>query len=491
MNPRTAWAALAVFVTLLLIFVGGCSGEVDVPDVAYDPVPELFEREILPVTAALPTAACVVPRYSPDSDPVTTDHLVIGMADGRIASFHEAGGGMVGVSSFDVSPGQAIDQVVVYRDPRAAGLGTEHVVLALHGRRVTAVSLETMSPLGALDLPEPVGAWRLHAVGGPGRKGTGSGRSRVVLSDDASVHALEPGRGSVSGLARAEVLSPGGRVVVTPLADCLAVVGRDSVWTIDQRGVLASDPKKSSGAGGAVPGPCALARSTKPDRLDFCARAVDGSWVERSVALPGSLTTATVVSDSLVLAGGATYQIPEHRIGWLKLIDARGRVLAESDHPSPVALLAEIGGFLAAQGGDRNLSVYDSTLLPLWDRASQVQPVALLPCHFNSDTSADLAVVSSRLYSLHKSDAEMLEEAIGDWVFMDRAELVPSPVPGREPRYESRLPHIAFFSGNEMKLRRVLSAFSEQSREAELDRRYGLAVATAVRARAAAAALGD
>ncbi len=489
MTFKLARVAATTAVLILNVALIGCAEVREPPDSAYDPVPDLFDREILPVTAALPTAACIVHRYTPDVLPVPTDHLVVGMADGRVASFHGAGGSMVGITSFMAAPGEPIDEVDVYRDPRAGGLGTEHVVLARHGRALTALSLENMSSLGGLELPPPAIEWNIHTLRDSSRH-DGSG-TRAIACDGRTVYLLESHHAGTMELKLRALFTSDAPVEVTELSDGVAVAGGDSVWSVAGSGRVRRAAITEDGSLDTSLGRCALAPGGSDSTLVVCSLASDGRWVRREVALPGSSAAATVVSDSLVLAGGGRLQIPEYEIGWLALIDSAGRIVATGDHPAPVVLLTEVGGFLAVQGRNRNLSVYDMRLNPVWDRASQVNAVALLPCHFNADDSADLAVVASRSYSIRKSYGDMLDEAIGDWAFMKGAVLVPNPIEGREPSYDSTLPHLAFFSGNEMRLRRMVSESSDEARSAASDGRYADAVGLAVRARAAAAVLGD
>jgi hypothetical protein len=114
--------------------------------------PELFEREVLPTTPALPTCACGVQMRD-------GTQLVVGLADGEIVSFHETAGSVI--PRIVKLPGSGpVDDVVSCCVGRIAGNTNEFALLVVRGRELLSIGYGDLAVAAHVTLPPPQGRYR-------------------------------------------------------------------------------------------------------------------------------------------------------------------------------------------------------------------------------------------------------------------------------------------------------------------------------------------
>ena len=452
------------------------------PAAARAAVPSLMQRAVLPYTPALPTSACVVSLKD-------GEQLVVGLADGEVVVFHRTAGGV-----FDRSvtlPGSGPVGALVACRTRRSGGGSKSVILAVRGRDLFSVSFDDMRVTDRMPLPAPTGRYRLakasYGTGaGAQRSATGlrnAGAEHAVLYDDDSAAQVTIEAHSL-GLSLDWQVDGEPALAVTQLSDRVVAVTRaratefvaDAVGVrppIDERTDLAEEPRR------VVLGPA----GGRPDRLVLRVSDPDSVWVGRTVALGESVAVVVPVSDTVMAAGGATALTPTHDVGWVALVGADGRVLASTKHASPVTNVIRVGDFIAVQGGDRNLSVYDLDLDLLWDHDSPVEDVVLLAGDFAGDGSEDLAVVGTRTYEVGLAMADSIRFLLDAPGFMAGAETVGGSAVLRRA-------FITFYVSNAGLLEDTLAEGAKGADDAFAAGAVDSALTLAVEARAAAAALG-
>ncbi|MEA3409541.1 MAG: ATP-binding protein, partial [Candidatus Eisenbacteria bacterium] len=174
---------------------------------------------------------------------------------------------------------------------------------------------------------------------------------------------------------------------------------------------------------------------------------------------------------------------PSHDIGWLALVDSRGKIVATSDHASPVAGITRVSGFIAVQGDERNLSIYDMNLRSLWDHDSPVTDALLMPGDFVGGEAEDLVVVGTRSYGVSTANADSIRKYLDMPEFMAGAART-------NGGYELRRLFSTLYVSNEERLLEILADDSEAAFDAFLSGELDRAVDHATTARAAAAVLG-
>ena len=441
-------------------------------------VPPLMERAVLPSTSALPTCACVVPHAD-------GEHLIVGLADGSVVVFHDTAGGV-----FDRTvrlPGSGpVDAVLACHMPRSGGSGTEFVLLAVRGRELLSVSFDDMRVADRLALAAPAGRYRLaKAAAGP-TNGVPSGLGgidRAVVFDDDSAMRVTVETPSLA-LSVAAVVEGVPELAVTVLSDRVVAATHRRVTefvadvtgvrpAVDERTGLADEPIR------LVVGP-----STGDDHtLELRITDPDSVWITRRVTFPHAFSAVTAIADTLLAVGGTMALTPSHDVGWVALVNPRGRVVAFSDHASPVTCMERVDDFVAVQGGDRNLSVYDMDLRLLWDHDSPVLDAVLLAGDFGGDEAEDLSVVGSREYRLEAAMVDSIRTYLDDPGFMAGARRVGDS-------YVLRRAFITFYVSNAGRLREILAEGGRGAADAFSSGDVMEARALATEARAAAAVLG-
>ncbi len=440
--------------------------------------PELMERAVLPVTPDLPTCACTVPM--PDGD-----QLVVGLANGEVVSFHESAGRVIPrVISF---PGDGpIDDIVACRVGRSAGSPNEFVLLAVRGAKLFSIGFGDMSVAGSVALAPPSGRYRFaKATGEPSGVQGVSPPDRadhpVLFDDDSAIHIRVDTRTLLPRLELVVDGAPG--LAVTALSDREVVVAGSRIiecdvhgpgTQIDERTDLADEPVRVVVVGVSDDGRTLGLRVTDPDSV----------WVSRTVATPGSISVVASISDSVVAMGGTVALTPSYDVGWVALVDARGEIVAATDHASPVTNITRVSGFIAVQGDGRNLSVYDMELNPLWDHDSPVTDVVLLSGDFAGSASDGLAVVGTRTFRVGTADADSIRTCLHMPGFMAGAARV-------DGGYELRRSFIIFCVSNEDRLRQMLNEGSRAVEDAFAIGDIDGAIVHATTARSAAAVLGE
>ena len=439
--------------------------------------PELMERAVLPATPDLPTCACVVPLSE-------GDQLVVGLANGQIVSFHETAGRVIPRTASLPGAGP-VDALVACRVGRAASSANEFALLAVRGNKLFSIGFSDMSVACRTLLPAPAGRYRFaRATRRPHTAASVhvGGADHPVLFDDDSAMSITvetrtltprvepvidgaPGL-AVTALSDRETVAAGSRVI-----ECAA--DGTVITQLDERTDPADEPVR-----------VVIARVLDDARtLELKVQDPDSVWVSRSVAAPGRISVAVSIADSVVAMGGTVPLTPSHDIGWVALVDSRGRVFARTDHASPVTNITRVSDFIAVQGDGRNLSVYDMDLTPLWDHDSPVTDAVLLSGHFAGGEAADLAVVGTRIYRVSTADADSIRRSLDMPDFMAGAKRV-------DGGYELKRSFITFFVSNEEKLRTTLADGSEAAADAFASGELDQAVEHATTARAAAAVLG-
>jgi len=464
---------------LLVVLLAVCLVALLVPcSPAHAGVPKLMDRAVLPSTPDLPTCACVVPHSE-------GDQLIVGLATGEIVSFHETVGSVI-PRSVRLPGGGPVDDIIACRVGRAAGSANEFALLAVRGNELFSIGFSDMSVAGRTLLPVPEGRYRFaKATRGPHATASayagGAADHPVLFDDDSAMSVVVEAR---SLLPRVEPVMDGvPELAVTALSDRVTAVAGSRiieftarggiVTAIDERTDLADEPVR-----------VVVGRVLEDARtLELRVLDPDSIWVSRRVAAPGRISVVTSVADSLVAMGGTVPLNSSHDVGWLALVDFRGKKIALSDHASPVSNITRVSDFIAVQGEGRNLSIYDMNLKPLWDHDSPVTDALLLPGDFAGGEAEDLFVVGTRTYRVSTADADSIRR------YLDMPEFMASAARTNGGYELSRL-FITLYISSEDKLLQLLADGSEAASDAfasgELDR----AVDHAMTARGAAAVLG-
>ncbi|MCK5597248.1 MAG: hypothetical protein KAJ04_07355, partial [Candidatus Eisenbacteria sp.] len=334
---------------------------------SYAGVPELMERAVLPSTPDLPTCACVVPLSE-------GGQLVVGLASGEVVSFHETAGSVIPRSTRLPGSGP-IDDIIACRVGRAAGSANGFALLAVRGNELFTVGFSDMRVAGRTLLAAPSGQYRFAKAARCPHKDpsayVGVAADHPVLFDDDSAMSITVEARSL--LPRVEPVMDGvPELAVTALSDRVIVVagsrivelgaGGGVVTQIDERTDLADEPVRV-----VIGRVLEDARTVELKVLD-----PDSVWVSRRVTAPGRISVVASIADSLIAMGGTLPLNSSHDVGWLALVDSRGKKIATSDHASPVTNITRVSDFIAVQGEERNLSIYDMSLTPLWDHDSPV-----------------------------------------------------------------------------------------------------------------------
>ncbi len=452
------------------------------PPAMPDQVPELMHRAILPVTRDAATCVAIADRPVGESD-----YLVVGLANGTVNVFHPSGSDMI-VRVIELDLERPVDGVCAVR---LAGARTDFALLALQGRTLSVMGEEVSRVKGTIRLPSPVGDYRLARVPASSAETDVRPGERALLYDDHSVFEVRVApAGQHWGLSLEPIVSEPSGIEVHVLSDrAVVMTGSGAVveftveagaveWTPGSAGVVESTIG-SAGALAIIPGELAADGAG----LGVLCRGADGRWVPRSVALEDSLTLAVTVRDSLLLLGGALTRDTARGVGWLALVDARGEVVAISEHGRAVAAAVEVGEWIAVQGNRRNLSLYDMKLRPVWDNASQIDPLALMAAHLNADESEDLVVVGMRLFRAEAGQVEDIRD------LLDRPDFMRDAV-RRDGRFYLDRPMLNVYYSSASELGDIVQDRQRLASELQRSREYTEAARHILTARAAAAALG-
>ncbi len=468
---RSPALALALLSACLLALPGLCAP-------SYAGVPELMERAVLPSTPDLPTCACVVPLSE-------GGQLVVGLASGEVVSFHETAGSVIPRST-RLPGGGPIDDIIACRVGRAAGSANEFALFAVRGNELFSIGFSDMRVAGRTLLAAPSGRYRFAMAPRCPHKDpsayVGVAADHPVLFDDDSAMSITVETRSL--LPRVEPVMDGApELAVTALSDRVIVVagsrivefgaGGGVATQIDERTDLADEPVR------VVIGWMLEDART----IEFMVLDPDSMWVSRRVTAPGRISVVASIADSLIAIGGTLPLTTSHDVGWLALVDSRGKKIATSDHASPVTNITRVSDFIAVQGDESNLSVYDMDLKPLWDHDSPVTDAVLLRGHFAGGQAEDLAVVGTRTYRVSTADADSIRK------YLDKPEFMAGAVRTNRGYELSRL-FITIYVSNEERLLQMLADGSEAAADAFASGELDQAVDHATTARAAAAVLG-
>jgi signal transduction histidine kinase len=441
-------------------------------------VPKLMHRTVLPSTQELPTCACVVPHSGGDG-------LIVGLASGEIVSFHESAGNVIPRST-RLPGGGPVDDIIACRVGRAAGSANGFALLAVRGNELFSIGFSDMIIAGRTLLPAPTERYRFaKATCGPHTAASAhmaaAADHPILFDDDSVMSVVVATRSLLPGVV--PVLDGVPELAVTALSDRVIVVAGSRIvefeacggviTQIDERTDLADEPVR-----------IALARVFEDARtLELMVPDPDSVWVSRRVTAPGSIAVVSSVADSLIVMGGTAPLTPSHDIGWLVLVDSRGKKIATSDHATPVTNITRVSDFIAVQGEERNLSIYDMRLRPMWDHDSPVTDALLMPGDFVGGEAEDLVVVGTRTYRVSTADADSIRKHLDKPDFMAGAART-------NGGYELRRSFVTLYSSNEEKLIQILADDSESAADAFASGELDQAIDHATTARAAAAVLG-
>ena len=444
---------------------------------AHAGVPKLMHRSVLPSTPDLPTCACVVPHSE-------GDQLIVGLANGEVVSFHESAGSVIPRST-RLPGGGPIDDIIACYVGRTTGSANAFALLAVRGNELFSIGFSDMSVAGRTLLPAPSGRYRFaKATDGPRTAASayvGAADHPVLFDDDSAMSITVATR---SLLPRVEPVVDGvPGLAVTALSDRVTVVAGSRivefpasggvVTQIDERTDLADEPVR-----------VVVGRILEDARtLELRVLDPDSVWVSRRVTAPGRISVVTSVADSLIAMGGRMQLTSYYDVGWVALVNSRGTKTATSDHASPVVNITRVSGFIAVQGEERNLSVYDMNLTPLWDHDSPVTGALLMPGQFVGGEAEDLVVVGTRTYRVSTADADSIRSYLDEPDFMAGAART-------NGGYEFQRSFMTLYSSNEERLLQILADDSEAAADAFTAGELGRAVELATTARAAAAVLG-
>ncbi len=449
-----------------------------------DQVPELLERLVLPVTPSEPVSVDV--SYRPAGEP---DRLLVGLADGTIDLFYASGSEMI-VRVFELGRTEPVDDL---RSVRLPGPRPEMAVMALQGSTLSVFEEGTPGVRDELELPPPSGTYRLTRVEGRARDGN-AGHDRLLASDDQRVFEVGVGAGANRwGLRVTVLLEDREWLAVRSLSDRAVVVTAGSgvyELTVEDGLRIEGDVQPASSSGGASeasPGGRAVVpvrRIAGTDSMSCRAHGVSGQWRRLIVAVPDSLTIATTIGDSLLLLGGAVSGDTLRDVGWLSLVDADGRVIAATEHGRPPAAATAFDEWIAVQGEGSNLSVYDMSLHPIWDNASQVSPTGVLGLDPDGDGDEDLVVVGIREFAVGRDDAQLIREELNRPRFMENAVR-------RGNDLVLERPMLTAFRSNAGALRGLIEAETSAASDLARSGDHAEAGRRMMTARAAAAVLGE
>jgi len=294
----------------------------------------------------------------------------------------------------------------------------------------------------------------------------------ITIETGSLLPRIEP---VIDGVPELAVTALSDRVIVVAGSRIVEFEACGGVVTqIDERTDLAEQPVR-----------VVIARVLDDARtLELMVLDPDSVWVSRRVAAPGPIAVVSSVADSLVVMGGTAPLTPSHDIGWLVLVDSRGKRIATSDHATPVTNITRVSDFIAVQGEGRNLSIYDMSLRPMWDHDSPVTDALLMPGDFVGGEAEDLVVVGTRTYSVSTADADSIRKHLHKPDFMAGATRV-------NGGYELRRSFMTLYSSNEDELLQIMVDDAEAGADAFASGELDQAVDHATTARAAAAVLGD
>jgi len=310
--------------------------------------PELMERAVLPYTSDLPTCACTVQLRE-------GDQLIVGLANGEIVSFHESGGNVIPRTT--MLPGRGpVDDVVACRVGRSGGNANGFALLAVRGSDLVSIDFGDMTVARRVSLPRPAGTYRFAKSTGSRHAVEGGyvtrGADHPVLFDDDSVMSISVETRTL--LPRMETAvddTPG--LVVTALTDRVTVVAGSRTVEFRAEGGIGTQIDESTDLD-AEGMRVAVAQMPHGGRtLDLKMSDPDSVWVSRSVTAPGDISAYVSVADSLIAIGGARPLTQVHDVGWVALVNPAGRIVAVSDHASPVTNIARVSDFIAVQGDGR------------------------------------------------------------------------------------------------------------------------------------------
>jgi len=451
---------------------------------------ELFEENVLPQQPAAVTCATVTGEPYGTSLSVDKRDLVIGCDDGTIVVFQfEPRSLNTPAHTIRLSSSKPVLDVVGVRPVPRRSSRQDAFVIALQNGRASLVSTESMRVVHEAALPR---------VGGPVRILTSETEKRVILLGGPVPVELDVRPAADSWELTATALPK-------PLSSPAAAVAmrdgilffQDGLVTEMKNGDLRELPLPSGVISDTRPSVCGafgefVAVVTAPDahRLRILMERDDSWRIGATVPLPGEVRTLVALTDTTIVAAGGRRAASGDSIGWLAVVSAAGRVLADEEQPLPITNVEVMDGWVAAHGTAGVLSVYDSRLRPLWDHASMVHPVDILSADFDGEGSLDIAVVGNIRQRHSRAAVDSMRALLGRPDLFGGATLEGTDSRGAGGTYVREASRAVIFTSGRGELKELLGREMRLAEERLQRGEADSAAASAGRARAAAAALG-
>lgn len=444
----------------------------------------IVERVLLPVPSALPTCFARA-----DEAASTLSNIIIGQENGQITylPYNPTNGSITAVNrSLAVeAPVDAITSLGAV--PQLGDQGIPAMATS-QGGRVAVYSFRTSSEVAWVELPSPAGQYRLHPLSG--------GRS-FFACDSVSVWYLSLSYGSAGWeLGASELLRDTAGIRTAPSGERMAVLSGREFLMVEASGErraveLPPEAPDASICESLAAGKRWAAAGWNREGaggVTLFNLSSDAAGVARTVAMPGTLHVVAAVGDSVIVAGGSVPLCEGITVGWLVALTPEGAELGASDHPVPVAAITGMDEYVVAHGEGSNLSVYTPDMQPLWDHASIVDLVALLPGDFDGDGSEDVAALGTYTHRQPRSRIDTLRTRLRRPDILEGARLTTNNK-GTEI-YVLEEGHGQLFLSRRGELHETVSTMTDVARRRLALGRSGDALDAAMRARAAAAALG-
>lgn len=443
----------------------------------------IVERVLLPVPSALPTCFARA-----DEGGGSLSNIIIGQKNGQITylPYNPTSGSITAVSR-ELDAEAPVDAVASLGALPQLGDQGIPAMAASQGSRVAVYSFRTSSEVASVELTRPVGRYRLHPLT--------DGRS-FFACDSSSVWSLSLAYGSTGWeLVAAELLRDDGGICATPSGDRMAVLTGRSVVLLETSGERSTfelppeAPAASECESFAAGRSWAAAGWNRDDEhgLTILTTAGEGP-AATTVPAPDTLLVVSAISDSVIVAGGSVSLCEGVTVGWLLALTPDGDELGSSDHPVPVAAITGMDEYVVAHGANSNFSVYTPDMRPMWDHASMVDLLALLPGDFDGDGSEDVAALGTYTHRQLRTRIDTLRIRLRRPDILEGAAL--TRLDGGREIYVLEEGHGQLFLSRRGELHATVSTMTEAARRDLMLGRSERALDAAVRARAAAAALG-
>ncbi len=451
---------------------------------------ELFEENVLPQQAVLATCATLTGEPRATSLSVDKSDLVIGYDDGTLVVFqYDPRSLNIPAHTIRLSSSEPVLDVVGVRPVPRRSSRQDAFVIAVQNGTASLVSTESMQVVHETPLPGGGGLRRCIKT---------EADERVILLGGPAPVELDVRPASRSWeLVVTELPEPLHSLVAAVSAEeRFLFLQEDAVSEMSERGFRELPLADGVVVAAELPASCAfgdfiaVAPAADTPSVWVLEERSDAWHVSSTVSVPGEVASIIALTDTSAVVAGGRMAASGDSIGWLAVVSSSGRVLAEEEQPLPIAHVEVLGDWVAAHGTGGVLSVYDSDLAPLWDHASMLHPVDLLAADFDGEGSLDLAVVGTMQQRRSRAAVDSMRALLDRPDLFGGATLVGADVAGRGGTYVREVSRAVIYTSGrgdlEEMLGREMKLAEERLQRGEADS----AVASAGRARAAAARLG-